>query len=87
MISLPILFALTFVYLPETPQHLLKLGKTKQAENSLKFLRGCKKNVQDVPEKIKGELLEMANKIDEDSGLKGSSIWNELRKVMEKITF
>jgi MFS family permease len=80
MISLPIIFVLTFVFLPETPQHLLKCGKTKQAEISLKFLRGCKSG-KDVSEKIKNELLELSKKIDEDTDLKGTSIFKELSEL------
>lgn len=79
MISLPIIFALTFVFLPETPQHLLACGKAKQAENSLKFLRGCKSD-KEVPDKIKNELLEMSKKIDADSDVKESSILTELSR-------
>lgn len=79
MISLPIIYALTFIFLPETPQHLLKCGKSKQAENSLKFLRGCRDG-KTVPEKIKDELLEMSKKIDEDTSMKGESIFTELSK-------
>lgn len=83
MISLPIIFALTFVFLPETPQHLIKRGKTKQAENSLKFLRGCRR-AKDVPEKIKNELLEMSKQIDNDSDAKANSIWRELSELNGK---
>jgi Sugar (and other) transporter len=81
MISLPIIFALTFVFLPETPQHLLKSGKTMQAENSLRFLRGCR-NGREVPEKVKNELLEMSMRIEENSSVKGESIWRELSKIL-----
>lgn len=77
MIALPIIFALTFAFLPETPQHLLKNGKAKQAEKSLKFLRGCK-SLTDVPEKIKNEMLDLSKKIEDDTDVKGTSIVNEL---------
>lgn len=81
MISLPIIFALTFVFLPETPQHLLKLGKVKQAENALKYLRGCQ---NEIPLKVKNELLEMSKKIEEDSSVKAESIWRELSRMILK---
>lgn len=81
MILFPIIFALTFVFLPETPQHLLKCGKAKEAEKSLKFLRGC---VNEVPEKVKNELLEMSKKIEEDSNAKAKSIWRELSEITQK---
>ena len=80
MISFPILFALTFVFMPESPQHLLKCGKPKQAEEAMKFLRGCK-DVKEVPEKIKSELLEISKRIDEDKDLKDESIIKELSKI------
>lgn len=81
MISLPIIFVLTFAFLPETPQHLLKCGKAKQAENSLRFLRGCL-NAREVPEQVKNELLEMSKKIDEDFKVKTKSIWQEISEFM-----
>lgn len=77
MISFPIIFALTFVFMPESPQHLLKCGKAEHAEKSLKFLRGCRDS-KELPEKVKSDLLEMSNKIDEDNNLKGKSIIAEL---------
>lgn len=79
MIMFPIAFALAFAFLVETPQHLLKCGKAKQAENSLKFLRGCG-NDKEIPEKVKNELMEMSKKIDEDSNVKSESIFKELSK-------
>lgn len=79
MIAFPIIYALTFAFLPETPQHLLKIGKSKQAENSLKFLRGCRDG-EIVPEMIASELLEMSQKINDDTNLKGESILTELSK-------
>jgi MFS family permease len=84
MLALPIIFAATFVFLPETPQHLLKCGKAKQAENSLKFLRGCR-NANEVPEKVKNELLDMSQKIDEDSKVKGESFVEALGEQSELI--
>lgn len=85
MISFPIIFALTFVFMPESPQHLLKCGRVQQAENSLKFLRGCPDS-KEVPEKVRSELLEMSNKIDEDKDLKGESIIKELSRISENNT-
>lgn len=37
---IPILFGLIFFFMPETPQYLLKKNKLKEAENSLRWLRG-----------------------------------------------
>jgi MFS family permease len=87
MISLPIIFIFTFVFLPETPQYLLNCGKLKQAENSLKFLRGCKKGGE-TPDKVKSELLEMSKKVEEDSEInQSSSILNELSKFQVHVCF
>ena len=83
MISLPIVFALTFVFLPETPQHLLKHGKTKEAENSLKFLRGCR---VEVPLEVKNELMEMSKRIEDVSNNKTESIWRELSNTTWEVT-
>lgn len=66
MLSLPILFAIIFLFFPETPYYLLKCGKTKKAENSLKFLHGCRK-ITDTPERLKSELLVIAKKVEDDS--------------------
>lgn len=79
MIAFPIVFAATFVFLPETPEHLLRCGKTTQAEKSLIFLRGCG-NSKEVPTQIRNELLEMSKKIDEDSDIKGDSLLKELSR-------
>ena len=80
MISLPIIFALTFAFLPETPQYLLMNGKAKKAESSLKFLRGCKKEKK-LPEKVQNEFLLMSKKVEEDSEMKFNSIFSELSKT------
>lgn len=79
MVAFPIAFAMTFIFLPETPRHLLKCGKPKEAENALKLLRGCS-DVTETPEKIKNEILEMSMKLDEDASVKGFSIFKELGK-------
>lgn len=40
MAVIPILFAITFFFMPETPQYLLKRNKLKEAERCLRWLRG-----------------------------------------------
>lgn len=77
MIAFPIAFAVTFAFLPETPEYLLRCGKTAQAEKSLIFLRGCG-SFKEVPAQIRNELLEMSKKIDEDSDVKGDSLLKDL---------
>lgn len=80
MIALPIIFALTFAFLPETPQHLLKRGKSKQAENALMFLRGCERG-REAPQKIKNELLQMSSRVEIETGAQDVSILTELSKI------
>lgn len=82
MLALPIIFAATFVFLPETPQHLLKHGEAKRAEKSLKFLRGCSTG-KEVPEKVKIELLDLSQSIEEDSKVKGESLIESLGEKSE----
>ena len=41
-LSMPILFVITFIWLPETPYQLMRRGQRKAAENSLIQLRGTK---------------------------------------------
>lgn len=77
MIAFPIIFALTFAFLPETPQHLLKRGKSKQAESALKFLRGCKKG-KEAPDKIRVELPSMSSRVETDNNGNQVSILTEL---------
>lgn len=54
----PIVFAACFIWMPETPQYLIKKGKEDQAEKSLQYFRG--KNFD-----IKHELDEMKDDIDQ----------------------
>jgi SP family facilitated glucose transporter-like MFS transporter 8 len=39
---LPVLFAVTFYWMPESPLHLLNKGKTDKAKESLRWLRGVR---------------------------------------------
>lgn len=41
MFVLPTLFVFLFVFMPNTPQHLLRNGKIDEAETSLRFYRNC----------------------------------------------
>lgn len=79
MVSLPIIFLFVFVFLPETPQFLIKCGKEKDAEKSLKFLRGCKSS-SETPEIVKTELQELSKKISENSNQNESSVLDKLSK-------
>ncbi|CAO1407792.1 unnamed protein product [Diamesa hyperborea] len=83
MVALPIIFLFVFVFLPETPQFLLKRGKEKDAEKSLKFLRGCKSSAE-TPEFVKNELLELSKKISENSNENESSVLEKLKSSTNK---
>ncbi|XP_070507757.1 facilitated trehalose transporter Tret1-like [Chironomus tepperi] len=72
-IILPVLFAIIFLFFPETPYYLLKCGKNKKAENSLKFLRGCRAKEQ-TPEVIKSEILQIAKKVEENENTRKTSL-------------
>ncbi|CRK87311.1 CLUMA_CG001113, isoform A [Clunio marinus] len=82
-ISIPFIFTLTFMFLPETPQYLLKRGEIKKAENSLRFLRGCQ-NFNEVPEKVKKELLVISKEIEEETLVKNVSIIDKLRTLVAR---
>lgn len=77
MMALPVTFLVFLVLLPETPQHLLKCGKAKKAESSLKFLRGCGKSAESL-QLVRHELLEMTQKIKNDSLLKRQSVYESI---------
>jgi MFS family permease len=74
MLMVPITFILTFLFMHETPQYLIKRGKIEQAESSLKFLRGCSKFTE-TPPKVKQELLNMKLKVGRQLILKDESIF------------
>ncbi|XP_043477246.1 uncharacterized protein LOC122508161 [Leptopilina heterotoma] len=62
-LTIPILFLITFVWLPETPYQLMRLGKLKEAEKSLTQLRAAN---QDIVEEIK--IIEQSVKDDQING-------------------
>lgn len=68
MLSFPLIFMLLFLFFPETPYYLLKCSKTKKAENSLKFLHGCRK-AEETPDILKVELLLIAKKVEHDASI------------------
>jgi len=55
---LPVLFAVTFFWMPESPLHLLNKGQTDKAKESLRWLRGVR--IRHHPE-IEDELEQMQN--------------------------
>ncbi|XP_069687039.1 facilitated trehalose transporter Tret1-like [Periplaneta americana] len=70
-LSLPILFLITFLWMPETPIYLLRKGKIKEAKRSLKWLRGGK------GEHLTEELTKMSlilKEIDERNNCKSNLI-------------
>lgn len=80
-IILPVSLAIIFLFFPETPYFLLKCGKNKKAENSLKFLRGCRA-IEQTPEVIKSQILQIARKVEENENIKKTSVLvNELSNI------
>lgn len=63
----PIVFAACFIWMPETPQYLLKRGKEDEAEKSLQYFRG-----KDCD--IKNELDEMKDDVDQQMKNKASTL-------------
>lgn len=55
MLIFPIVFLTVFLLLPETPQYLVVKGKSREAEKSLYFLRGCNE-ITPIPSEVKEEL-------------------------------
>lgn len=41
LLPIPIIFFLSFIFIPESPMFLIKQNKRKEAENSLKFYKNC----------------------------------------------
>jgi len=86
-IILPASFVVIFLFFPETPYYLLKCGKNKKAENSLKFLCGCR-SIEQTPEVIKSKILLIAKKVEEKENTRKTSVLvNELSNVFNKQKF
>lgn len=56
LLFIPILFLFCFIFLPETPAYLMKQNKPKEAEKSLKYLRGLSNVSNEVSDGFKIEL-------------------------------
>lgn len=82
-LAVPVIFAVTFAFLHDTPQHLLKINKAEQAEKSLNFLRGRPRS-EEKRQKVKQELLEMKVKVEEDSKVKDENIFESLSEFRIK---
>ncbi|XP_055295469.1 facilitated trehalose transporter Tret1-like [Sitodiplosis mosellana] len=54
-VIVPILFVISFTFLPNTPQYHLLRGESKKAEDSLKFYKGCKGEDADEVNAINAE--------------------------------
>lgn len=83
MLLLPILFLALFSIFPDTPIYLLRNHKLKEAERSLRFLRGVKQN--DAADDVKFELQKMIRKVDADATNKRGSTLDELSKRNENV--
>ncbi|KAJ9601282.1 hypothetical protein L9F63_000577 [Diploptera punctata] len=58
-LAIPLVFALTFFWMPESPMYLLSKGRKAEAETSLRWLRNI--STLDTPLETKTELIEMEN--------------------------
>lgn len=47
LLPIPIIFFLSFIFIPESPMFLIKMNKQNAAENSLKFYKNCQGNSKD----------------------------------------
>lgn len=65
MLLLPTIFVLLIALLPETPIYLLRNGKSKSAELSLKFLRGLSER-ETISQDVNLELQKMITKVNRD---------------------
>lgn len=83
MLLLPASFLLLFSFFPETPIFLLRKNKLREAEKSLKFLRGCK-HENSINEDVKCELEKMIRKVELDAITTRDSIINDLRNIMRR---
>ncbi|PSN54585.1 hypothetical protein C0J52_07383 [Blattella germanica] len=73
LLIIPILFLVTFMWMPETPIYLLKKGEVKKAKLALKMLRG------NVEEEIENEITNMTQLLKEiEERDSGSKILKEL---------
>ncbi|KAF4524399.1 hypothetical protein B566_EDAN009315 [Ephemera danica] len=60
---IPIIFAVVFFFVPESPQYLLKKGRHEDAKNALQWFRGPKYNTEQELEEMKFSVEEsMKNK-------------------------
>lgn len=59
LLSIPIIFLVTFAFLPNTPQYLLSIDKPKEAERSLRFYRNCPPGSKDREEMLLSELKKL----------------------------
>lgn len=77
----PVLFTIVFLLFPETPYYLLKCGRNKEAEKSLKFLCGHRSSEQ-TPEIIRSRMVAISKKVEQnEKARKASSLFNELSNL------
>lgn len=65
MLLLPATFLVLIYFFPETPVYLLRNSRSKEAEASLKFLRGYKRDA--VADDVNIEIQKMIRKINIDA--------------------
>ncbi|EDW72542.2 uncharacterized protein Dwil_GK19309 [Drosophila willistoni] len=72
---LPIIFFITFIWMPESPVYLMQKGKTEKAEKAMKFLRGKDTDItaelNQMAEESKKEKVRMTEALYRKATLKG----------------
>nr|CAD7596008.1 unnamed protein product [Timema genevievae] len=85
--GLPIVFFITFVWMPESPVYLLSRGKDEKAEKALKWLRGVS---PDYDYDISYEISHMKNRLDEAvsiASMKKHGFWGDVRETLAKFSW
>ncbi|GJQ66058.1 hypothetical protein Trydic_g4144 [Trypoxylus dichotomus] len=76
----PLIFFITFIFMPETPYHYVMKEQDKEAERSLRKLRGTKyvgEELEQITADVKRQLLDPARMIQQFSGLSALSVYNQ----------
>lgn len=66
------IFLLSFSFLPETPQHLLRQNKIDKAEKSFLYFRNVQVAMPELPENLKSELQKLKSNESLDPSIGGS---------------
>lgn len=78
---MPIIFAVVFVWMPESPTYLVHRGKLEEAEKSFRFLRGWKHDNHSEMERLKYE-KEQRQMVNQNQSIKVSFSRIEAKKAL-----